>query len=309
VILGFFLRFLTIFPSPQLPMAQWQPVSWAIAGLLLVTGCRSAPPEPIAAPPSPSVSANPPAPSPTPTPSPNLYQRGLDRGASAASLSQNAQSRDDWRLVASLWQQAIEQLQAIPANSPDHGRAQQKIQEYQRNLTVAQSRADRPNTPVTPTPIADILPQTPPPTQRTAVPAQVAPRTNPTLQPVQGETVFRVPIVRRAGGTPVINVTFNGNQTFPMVLDTGASGTVITTAMANQLGVQPVGEARVNTASAANVTFPLGYVDSIQVGGAIAEDVLVAIASPQLPIGLLGQDFFRVFDVTIREQEVEFRPR
>jgi predicted aspartyl protease len=107
----------------------------------------------------------------------------------------------------------------------------------------------------------------------------------------------------------VINVTFNGNRQYQMILDTGASGTVITQPMAAALGVVPVGQARVNTASAQNVTFPLGYLNSIEVGGAIARNPLVAVAGSNLNIGLLGQDFFQNYDITIRQEEVEFRTR
>jgi aspartyl protease family protein len=34
-----------------------------------------------------------------------------------------------------------------------------------------------------------------------------------------------IPIKNRRGNTPVIEVTFNGDQTFDMILDTGATGT------------------------------------------------------------------------------------
>ena len=39
--------------------------------------------------------------------------------------------------------------------------------------------------------------------------------------------VYRVPIKRRLASTPVIDVTFNGKK-FEMILDTGASSTLIT---------------------------------------------------------------------------------
>ena len=67
--------------------------------------------------------------------------------------------------------------------------------------------------------------------------------------------------------------------------------------------------AKANTASARAVEFPLGYVDSIGVGGAVAKDVAVAIAGPELETGLLGHDFFGDYDVTIKRDIVEFRPR
>jgi len=45
----------------------------------------------------------------------------------------------------------------------------------------------------------------------------------------------------------------------------------------------------------------IGYINSIQVGGAFVKDVPVAIApSPELEIGLLGHDFFGNYDVTIK---------
>ena len=56
--------------------------------------------------------------------------------------------------------------------------------------------------------------------------------------------------------------------------------------------------------------FSVGYVDSIEVGGAVIKNVPVAIApSPELEVGLLGHDFFGDYDVTIKRDLVEFRPR
>jgi predicted aspartyl protease len=107
----------------------------------------------------------------------------------------------------------------------------------------------------------------------------------------------------------VIAVTFNGSQTYEMIVDTGASGTLITSGMATSLGIRSVGETSVDTASAQGVSFSLGYVDSIAVGGAVARNVLVAMGGPELTLGLLGHDFFGNYDITIRENEVEFRER
>jgi predicted aspartyl protease len=107
----------------------------------------------------------------------------------------------------------------------------------------------------------------------------------------------------------VIAVTFNGNQTYEMILDTGASGTLITSAMASSLGIRSVGQTSVDTASAQGVSFSLGYVDSMDVGGAVAHNVLVAMGGPELSLGLLGHDFFGNYDIVIRETEVEFRER
>ncbi|MBE9041150.1 retroviral-like aspartic protease family protein [Oscillatoriales cyanobacterium LEGE 11467] len=117
-----------------------------------------------------------------------------------------------------------------------------------------------------------------------------------------------VPIKYRLGGIPVVDVTFNNSQTFEMLVDTGASGTVITDAVAKALGIETVGTAQIDTASGKDVEFPLGIVDSIDVGGASIQNVTVGIASA-LDLGLLGQDLLGQYDVTIRDGLLEFQTR
>lgn len=117
-----------------------------------------------------------------------------------------------------------------------------------------------------------------------------------------------VPIKYRLGGIPVVDVTFNNSQVFEMLVDTGASGTVITESVAKALGVETVGTAQIDTASGKDVEFPLGIVDSIDVGGASIQNVTVGIAS-QLDIGLLGQDLLGQYDLTIRDGQLEFQTR
>ncbi len=117
--------------------------------------------------------------------------------------------------------------------------------------------------------------------------------------------IFQAKIKRRESGIPVIDVNFN-NRNFEMILDTGASGTIITTDMAQALGVIPVAKTLVSTASANNVVMPLGYVKKIEVDGIVSNNVLVGII-PALRIGLLGHDFFGSYDVTVKRDIVEFR--
>ncbi|MGK7889884.1 MAG: TIGR02281 family clan AA aspartic protease, partial [Leptolyngbyaceae cyanobacterium] len=124
-----------------------------------------------------------------------------------------------------------------------------------------------------------------------------------------GGQVYSAPIVRRSGGTPVIQVLFNNEYTVEMIVDTGASGTVLTQRVAQALGVEPTGRTNVSTASEQNVSFLLGNVDSIQVDGAQRNNVVVAIAGPSLETGLLGNDFFGQYDVTVRSDVVEFQER
>ena len=130
----------------------------------------------------------------------------------------------------------------------------------------------------------------------------------PKTQPGGNPKVFQAKIKRRAAGTPVIDVTFNGNKTFEMIVDTGASGTLITQRMASALGVRSVGKIKAGIADGSVVEFDLGRVQSIGVGGAIVKNVEVAIAK-QMDIGLLGHDFFGNYDVKIKQNVVEFYPR
>ncbi len=119
---------------------------------------------------------------------------------------------------------------------------------------------------------------------------------------------MQAPIVRRIGRIPVIAVTFTGKrgtQVYEMMVDTGASGTVITPAMAEDLGIVPVGAVRVQTAGG-RTSMPVGYVKAIEVNGAVANNVLVGI-QPALHIGLLGHDFFGDLEVTIGRHAIVFR--
>jgi len=120
--------------------------------------------------------------------------------------------------------------------------------------------------------------------------------------------VFRVPIKRRFGGTPVIDVTFNDKKTFEMIVDTGASATLITQNMASTLQLETTGIIQAQIADGRQVQFSTTKVKSITVGGVVASNLQVAIA-PQAGIGLLGYDFFGSYDIKILEKEVEFHHR
>lgn len=119
--------------------------------------------------------------------------------------------------------------------------------------------------------------------------------------------VFRAKIVRRDANIPVIEVTFNGKQKFEMMVDSGASGTVITPAMAKALSLVTRGTTRAKTPNG-EATFPLGRLQSLEAGGLVVKDVVVAI-SPSLEIGLLGHDFFGDKEMTIKQDVIEFRAR
>jgi len=241
----------------------------------------------------------------------DAYERALDVAYSAATISQSAQSSGDWQLVSSRWQEAIALLGSLPPSSSYQVIAKQKIAEYQRNLRIAQQLATRPlpdspaRTTVATAPRPVVEQATPPTSPITNTPT---PKTTLSPAPVKSQ-VITVPIKRRAGRTPVIEVMFNGGQRFEMIVDTGASGTVITQAMADSLGIEPEGEVIADTASAKAVKFPIGKVQSIAVEDAVATNVPVAIGGSELDLGLLGQDFYANYDVWIKKDVVEFHPR
>lgn len=128
------------------------------------------------------------------------------------------------------------------------------------------------------------------------------------IAPIGGAGIYTIPIKRREANIPVVEVTFNGKETFEMLVDTGASGTVITPEIAQALQVKPTGVVRADTPSQKEVEFAIGKLASIQAGGLVAQNVNVAI-SPALDIGLLGQDFFGGYDITIKEEVIELKIR
>ncbi len=289
--------------------ARSQPL-WFLAGALLLGSGACSPSSqqnslvsPSASPtPAPAVVANttpaPAAEPPAEAPSQiDGYKLAEEKANSARNLSRSALTEDDWNLVASRWQQAIAAIQSLPPSSPYQTKAKTQRSEFEKELATAKQRAKQASSSTNQSPIASGNGQ--PINVSSAVTGSSA----------QAGTVYRAPIKRRAGGTPIIDVTFNGNQTFERIVDTGASGTVITSAMAQALGVQVVGKTKVNTASQTGVEVPLGYVSSIGVAGAVVKEVIVAIGNDALDVGLLGHDFFDDFDVTVKQDVVEFRRR
>ncbi len=118
--------------------------------------------------------------------------------------------------------------------------------------------------------------------------------------------VYRVPIKRRLASTPVIDVMFNGKK-FEMILDTGASSTLITQRMAIALGLKPTGARQVIIADGSRVRFLTANIGSVTTGGMPARKLTVTVA-PNSDIGLLGHDFFDRYDVKIKRSVIEFAP-
>ncbi|MBE7380040.1 MAG: retroviral-like aspartic protease family protein [Leptolyngbya sp. SIO1E4] len=205
------------------------------------------------------------------SPQRDFFREAVNRAQSAVAIGQSAQSQDDWTLAESRWKQAVLLMQQVPTSDPNHTTAQQKVQEYQQNASQAARRAS-----------GEVAPAG----------ATVANTSRP------DGLVAQIPIVNRMGGTPVVSVTLTGNSTtqqFRMLFDTGATFTLITPAMAREIGVLIVDEATVTVADGRRVQMPIGYVDTLEVGGLVVRDLLVGIGGD---VALLGQDVYGPYGIS-----------
>jgi predicted aspartyl protease len=215
------------------------------------------------------------------------FQQALDRADSARSISQSAANTDDWKLAASRWEQAIDYIKQVPKADPNQKLVGAKLAEFQRGLEIAELKS-----------------------QGLKVKGRLEPavfaekRRDPDeegIESADSSRTFRAPIKYRSARIPVIDVTFNNGQVFEMMVDTGASGTMISYDMANTLGLRELGKVTVGTA-AGNADVSVAEVKAISVSGKTIYNVPVTVG----PAALLGHDFFGDCDVTIRRDVVEF---
>jgi len=119
------------------------------------------------------------------------------------------------------------------------------------------------------------------------------------------QPVFRVPILARSSEIPVIGVGFNrAEKRYPMLLDTGASVTVITNEMASELQFQQTSVVRATTGSGQEIEVPFGIVPAIEVGGIRIEQFQVGVG----PVPLLGQNFLKKFTYVVTAKDVLLHP-
>jgi predicted aspartyl protease len=214
------------------------------------------------------------------------YRQALDRADSARSISQSAQNPEDWELTANRWEQALDLLDEVPAKDPNRRYVAQKKAEFNHGLAVAKAKIEGSKVPVWVEPV---------------VWADQAIDKGPKLEGAKDQRTYRVPIKYRRNRIPIVDVTFNGKYVFEMMVDTGASGTMITPEIMKAIKGKDLGTANIGTASGtANVD--VSVVNSITLGGNSIYDVPVTIG----PMGLLGHDFYKDCDITIRRDVVEF---
>jgi predicted aspartyl protease len=214
------------------------------------------------------------------------YRQALDRADSARSISQSAQNPEDWELTANRWEQALDLLDEVPAKDPNRKYVGQKQAEFNHGLAVAKAKIEGSKVPVWVEPV---------------VWADQAIDKGPKLEGAKDQRTYRVPIKYRRNRIPIVDVTFNGKYVFEMMVDTGASGTMITPEIMKAIKGKDLGTAKIGTA-AGQANVDVSVVNSITLGGNSIYDVPVTIG----PMGLLGHDFYKDCDITIRRDVVEF---
>lgn len=123
--------------------------------------------------------------------------------------------------------------------------------------------------------------------------------------------------LQHIGGSLAITVRLNGERQAQLILDTGATLTLLSRAIARDLGLyseSPSSSAMVNTAGG-QVTVDVMRIGAIEVGGAAVRNVPVAIFdlpdAPPTIEGLLGLSFLSHFLVTLdlEQSELRLKPR
>ncbi|UCE62979.1 MAG: clan AA aspartic protease [Nitrospirota bacterium] len=121
--------------------------------------------------------------------------------------------------------------------------------------------------------------------------------------------------VQRYGGSLVVPVNLNNQKSVHLILDTGATMTVLSTNVAIELGLTSDSESQVATVNTAGgpVQVNLTRVKSMGVNGAKAKNVVVAIhdlpdVQPGID-GLLGLSFLNNFLVTLDSNQGQLQLR
>jgi clan AA aspartic protease (TIGR02281 family) len=229
------------------------------------------------------------APSPEPNPSvvetDNKYQEALTTAASAQSIGQSALSQEDWVLVTGQWQQAIERLKAVPKSSSNYSLALKLLPQYEQSMSRARQKS------------ATFKSQTP----------AIKPSILVDGVEVDPSKSFAIPIVKKLEGVPIVEVIINGERC-QMLLDTGASRTLITRGVKQKLALKATGSTAATTANG-SANFETLLLSSVQVGEIQISNLSVAVGNDDMSYGLMGHDIYKGYDITLKEDSVIFEKR
>ena len=133
------------------------------------------------------------------------------------------------------------------------------------------------------------------------------------LQQQQAETdkIIRVPIKYFTSnrGSAVVEVVFNQQYTFDLIVDTGATNTTITQKMQRIMQLPTTGKQLCRVGDGRIVEFDVCQVNSLSVQKATVYHLDIDVATKERTSeGLLGQDFLRNYEVRILKQEIHLYP-
>ncbi len=119
---------------------------------------------------------------------------------------------------------------------------------------------------------------------------------------------IRVPILYRRQGAPVVAALVNDRHSIELTIATSSTFTVLPRSLIAQLDFTPTGMVWCQGLDGQVEQAEAGYVQKIQVGGAIAHFVRIVVAEWDA-VGFLGQSFFGDYDLHILPDEIEFNRR
>lgn len=177
--------------------------------------------------------------------------------------------------------------------------------QFPRCTSIGAEHRSKANPPVLPSP------QSP---SRLEPEAPAEPAQHKSLVPTAHAASVTVPI-ERLGGLLIVTVSLNHDRPANLIVDTGASHTLLSHQIAQDLGLfslPPVALVTLQTVSG-SVQAEVVQIDSIQLAGAEVLKSLAAIHDmPKAPPGiegLLGQSFLHQFEVTVNGAKGELRLR
>jgi aspartyl protease family protein len=222
-----------------------------------------------------------------------LLSQARNKAAAAKTIAASAVSAADWSLAMQNVQEAIATIESMSPQDVDYSAAREALPEMRALLDKARGKAQQPAV-----------------SQQVANnPASNPARENATPQPEIDDRRFEVPIVGKVGGIPIVEVTFNGSDRIAMLMDTGASSTMLPSAIADRLNLSYLRtEVPIHTAGG-TTNFRVAKLKTIAIGKIERTNIPIAVGNNGLPYGLLGHDIYDGYDITFRSDKIVFERR
>jgi clan AA aspartic protease (TIGR02281 family) len=188
-----------------------------------------------------------------------------------------------------------------------------QLNDCSRIESYMQSAQNQPQ--IMPQPSQNIVPATTQRSQNQAIPSEPSSSQEPNHAP-QSYTDIIIPL-KKIGGSFVVQAHLNNERMAYLIVDTGASMTVLSTNIAIDLGILGTTDNELMTVNTAggSVQVNMNYLATLNVGEAQAHHVAVAIHDlPDIPEqieGLLGMSFLKNFLITLdaEHNKLTLRPK